>query len=518
MTQGIAGHVGRNPGKLLAALTQRGPGEVVAQAFGAATLAGPRVLERGERRLVAAGTADVTPVLERGEDALEELRGSFVLALWDGATLLLARDRFGERPLSFVEARGELWFGPDANVLRAAGAPVGGLESRRTLRLSRASLRPGAALDLERGAKAACRPRPPFPRGQGGAQPLRPDPGSGHRGRRRGPGKTRRARWKARSGRRTPRASSWPRAPPGDRCWPSRRAFGRWRLPTARRTRARFRIRSSCKAWSSSGPTKAAAASPEPAGDASLVTLHAAFQAAGPIRALVPHGGAPIFADAARYRTASRVPHSTRAGRIAAFLQRVAPGKHSAGCPGRRARCPPPAAPACARWPRPSPPKTGAPSSIRRRGAGGSRDASRAEPRCGARARSRCPGSRALPARAGSGRVARRRAGGGAVSRPPGRRAGGPDPGERKSPRRGALAIAVSRSAPRPAGGASLARLARRALADPARRPGPATVGQDPHLHGSPRNERILSRSLSPDGDPRQAYALLMLERWARAR
>lgn len=60
--------------------------------------------------------------LEHGEDALEEIDGMFALALWDSRlrTLLLARDRAGEKPLFYAEVAGELYFASEIQAVVAA--------------------------------------------------------------------------------------------------------------------------------------------------------------------------------------------------------------------------------------------------------------------------------------------------------------------------------------------------------------------------------------------------------------
>jgi asparagine synthase (glutamine-hydrolysing) len=56
------------------------------------------------------------------KDVVTRLRGRFALALWDAhkERLLLARDRFGERPLYLAEKDGALYFASEAKALRAA--------------------------------------------------------------------------------------------------------------------------------------------------------------------------------------------------------------------------------------------------------------------------------------------------------------------------------------------------------------------------------------------------------------
>jgi len=61
---------------------------------------------------------------EWGESAFGRLRGMFGIALWDrrSRTLLLARDRAGQKPLHYVEHDGRLYFGSEIKSLLAAGA------------------------------------------------------------------------------------------------------------------------------------------------------------------------------------------------------------------------------------------------------------------------------------------------------------------------------------------------------------------------------------------------------------
>ena len=60
------------------------------------------------------------------KDCVKQLRGAFALALWDGrkARLLLARDRFGEKPLYLHERAGALHFASEAKALLRAGVPA----------------------------------------------------------------------------------------------------------------------------------------------------------------------------------------------------------------------------------------------------------------------------------------------------------------------------------------------------------------------------------------------------------
>ena len=61
---------------------------------------------------------------EHGDGFVERLRGMFAIALWDARErrLLLARDRFGIKPLYYRAADGELSFASELKaMLRAAG-------------------------------------------------------------------------------------------------------------------------------------------------------------------------------------------------------------------------------------------------------------------------------------------------------------------------------------------------------------------------------------------------------------
>jgi asparagine synthase (glutamine-hydrolysing) len=59
-----------------------------------------------------------------GEEAFGRLRGMFGIALWDAParTLLLARDRAGQKPVHYAERGGRLYFGSEIKSLLAAGA------------------------------------------------------------------------------------------------------------------------------------------------------------------------------------------------------------------------------------------------------------------------------------------------------------------------------------------------------------------------------------------------------------
>ncbi|MCA9793678.1 MAG: asparagine synthase (glutamine-hydrolyzing) [Candidatus Eremiobacteraeota bacterium] len=63
---------------------------------------------------------------EYGEECLDRLRGEFAFVLYDRAhsRLLAARDRFGVKPLVYLEWGRELWFASEAKAFFAAGWPA----------------------------------------------------------------------------------------------------------------------------------------------------------------------------------------------------------------------------------------------------------------------------------------------------------------------------------------------------------------------------------------------------------
>ncbi len=64
-----------------------------------------------------------------GPDCVEKLRGMFAFAIWDenSETLLLARDRFGIKPLYILRAPWGIAFASELKALHAAGFPLGEL-------------------------------------------------------------------------------------------------------------------------------------------------------------------------------------------------------------------------------------------------------------------------------------------------------------------------------------------------------------------------------------------------------
>jgi asparagine synthase (glutamine-hydrolysing) len=79
----------------------------------------------GHRFYTSSDTETIVHAYEQwGEGAFRRLRGMFGIALWDepNRTLLLARDRAGQKPLHYVERGGRLYFGSEIKSLLAAGA------------------------------------------------------------------------------------------------------------------------------------------------------------------------------------------------------------------------------------------------------------------------------------------------------------------------------------------------------------------------------------------------------------
>jgi asparagine synthase (glutamine-hydrolysing) len=81
------------------------------------------LLGRGHRFYTASDTETIVHAYEEwGEDAFRRLRGMFGIALWDSrnATLLLARDRVGIKPLHYAVAGSRLYFGSEIKSILAA--------------------------------------------------------------------------------------------------------------------------------------------------------------------------------------------------------------------------------------------------------------------------------------------------------------------------------------------------------------------------------------------------------------
>ena len=91
--------------------------------------------ERAQRNLESRGhrlrtRSDSEIALHLYEDfgtaCLDQLRGEFAFALWDGPndTLFAARDRFGIKPLYYTHHRGALYLASEIKALLALGVPA----------------------------------------------------------------------------------------------------------------------------------------------------------------------------------------------------------------------------------------------------------------------------------------------------------------------------------------------------------------------------------------------------------
>jgi asparagine synthase (glutamine-hydrolysing) len=79
----------------------------------------------GHRFYTSSDTESIVHAYEQwGEDAFRRLRGMFAVALWDepARTLLLARDRAGQKPVHYAERGGRLYFASEIKSLLAARA------------------------------------------------------------------------------------------------------------------------------------------------------------------------------------------------------------------------------------------------------------------------------------------------------------------------------------------------------------------------------------------------------------
>ena len=85
------------------------------------------LLSRGHRFHTDSDTETLVHLYEEfGAGFVNRLRGMFAFAMWDGRErcLLLARDRFGKKPLYYAETGQGLFFGSELKCLRIAGVPL----------------------------------------------------------------------------------------------------------------------------------------------------------------------------------------------------------------------------------------------------------------------------------------------------------------------------------------------------------------------------------------------------------
>jgi asparagine synthase (glutamine-hydrolysing) len=85
------------------------------------------LIRRGHRFRTRSDTEVLVHLYEdEGVKGLQRLRGMFACAIWDQRekSLLLARDRFGKKPLYYAALPHGLYFGSELKCLRAAGVPL----------------------------------------------------------------------------------------------------------------------------------------------------------------------------------------------------------------------------------------------------------------------------------------------------------------------------------------------------------------------------------------------------------
>ncbi len=91
-------------------------------------------LERAGHRFRSRGDSEVIVHLyeEHGERCFEHLAGMFAVALWDQRRrrLVLARDRFGKKPLVYAELDGRLYFASEAKAILAVNPRAARLDAQ----------------------------------------------------------------------------------------------------------------------------------------------------------------------------------------------------------------------------------------------------------------------------------------------------------------------------------------------------------------------------------------------------
>jgi asparagine synthase (glutamine-hydrolysing) len=94
------------------------------------------LIRRGHRFATNSDTETLVHLYEeKGAEGLALLRGMFAFCIWDSRKrkILLARDRFGKKPLYYAALPGGLYFASELKCLRVAGVPLE--EDRQALRL-----------------------------------------------------------------------------------------------------------------------------------------------------------------------------------------------------------------------------------------------------------------------------------------------------------------------------------------------------------------------------------------------
>jgi asparagine synthase (glutamine-hydrolysing) len=272
-----------------------------------------------------------------GIGMLQRLRGGFALALWDGDTLLLARDAFGQKPLYYAAKAGELWFGGDVRALREEGAPLGQIDRGALSDYLELLYVPAPATvwsgmrklpagHLLRAGEQGVEVRRWFELPAPGSSTVRPSRIAV------------RARLEEAVGANSGTGASLLLT--GD--LPSlallaltTRKRGRVRSftpgadPLAHRMAERFRSEHrTAKVAALDELHKILEPAPEPLGDARALLLAASLRAMAGAPVVTAAGGDELFAGHPHYLRAQRLPHSHRAARAADLLKSIAPQRH----------------------------------------------------------------------------------------------------------------------------------------------------------------------------------------------
>jgi asparagine synthase (glutamine-hydrolysing) len=95
-----------------------------------------RLEDRGHRFYTNTDTEVIVHAYEEfGSDCVQELHGMFAFALWDQRQqkLLLARDRFGKKPLYYASSGGRLLFGSEIKAIFAAAPELASVDPEGVL-------------------------------------------------------------------------------------------------------------------------------------------------------------------------------------------------------------------------------------------------------------------------------------------------------------------------------------------------------------------------------------------------
>ena len=268
---------------------------------------------------------------------LQRLRGRFALALWDGETLLLARDAFGQEPLYYAAQGSEIWFASDVEALREEGAPLGQFDRGALsdyLELLYVPA-PGTIWSGVRKLPAGHLLRA----GEHGVEVRRwfdlPAPGSSAVRPSRIAVRARLEEAVRAGGAREASVLLGGDLPSLALLALTTRRQGRTRSftagPDALARRIADRFRSEHRELAVDAPAelhRLLEPAPEPLGDARALVLAASLRAMDGAPVLTAAGADELFGGHPRYLQAQRLPHSHRAARAAELLKAIAPERH----------------------------------------------------------------------------------------------------------------------------------------------------------------------------------------------